>query len=420
VTRKIWTIPTQTGGLRGNGAIHPRLAPTTETLDRPDTETAQSNVSERSSFSPHAGHPSRTLILSYFLGPVGLLASEGGRSNPVWVVLAGLSVGTAVLVGRRFHEIAGALRQGQGLGFLLFALGLITWILAAAAMARGVKAGGEEASRAASGRPLANPSPLLALALGLVVPGLGLHLSRSPGRAAAALAGVGALGVGAIALWFAAPLWTWNHVSPFGGASDLTMEIAFLAAALLCVFGAVVWVSQALDGMRQAGLLSPPASSPRSDRFGLALLVALAVLAVGFRPGLWAAECDFRAEWAEAHGLRLTPLGLAELARHLDPSRPDYALRAARLNESLGRRTAAEAIEKNLGSSWSLYLAGMGGQFHPGSPMLNSDSGHPSPVIAIPRDPLTGCPMPEPSLAPQENASVESPRPVTMSRRKAP
>jgi hypothetical protein len=336
------------------------------------------------------------------------------------VVLAGLSVGTALLVGRRFPEIAGALRQGQGLGFLLLGLALLTLILGTAAMAQGVKAGGEEASRAASGRPRAHPSPFLALVLGLVFPGLGLHLSRSPGRAAAALAGVGALGVGAIVLWFAAPLWTWNHVSRFGVVSDTTLEIAYLAAASFCFFGVVSWIAQALDGMRQAGFLSPPAATARGDRFGLALLLALAVFGAGFRPRLWAAEFDLRAEWAEAHGLRLTPLGLAELARHLDPSRPDYALRAARLNEALGRQAAAKTIETNLGSSWSLYLAGMGGRFHGTTPRLTSDSDFVGPMPANPAPANPGCPMPEPSLAPQAKASAETPPRATGSKHRAP
>jgi hypothetical protein len=106
----------------------------------------------------------------------------------------------------------------------------------------------------------------------------------------------------------------------------------------------------------------------RGDRFGPPPLLAL-VGGAGFRPRLWAAECDLRAEWAESHGLRFTPLGLAELARHLDPSRPDYALRAARLNESLGRQAAAETIERNLGSSWSLYLVD-GGRFRGIAPRL--------------------------------------------------
>jgi hypothetical protein len=97
--------------------------------------------------------------------------------------------------------------------------------------------------------------------------------------------------------------------------------------------------------------------SDHGDVFAFALIATMAIFAVVFRPAAFAAEFDHLAELGQSKGFRITPYVFATLATHLDPSRPDYAMRVADIEDARGHKADAKNIRTEIHSDWAIYRA---------------------------------------------------------------
>jgi hypothetical protein len=240
---------------------------------------------------------------------------------------------------------------------LWLGLGVFAVLGSALVWARSVTLGGHEVYPAANRVPRLWSVPGVAGFLGACFPGLGLHFSRSSGRAAGAILGLGALATGVWILHHAEVLWAWNEKSRYGGFSEPMIELVLVISGMMFVVGGLSWLIQALDGIRQAESLGNREQTPHGDVFAMMFIVVSVAFLAFFRPAIWAAELDARAESTHAQGLRFVPVVLAEAASRLDPSRPEYALRAAALLEDFGQKKRAESIRATLDSRWAVYEA---------------------------------------------------------------
>lgn len=123
----------------------------------------------------------------------------------------------------------------------------------------------------------------------------------------------------------------------------------------LGALGALIWISQALDGARLAGDRTGGTPVRPGDRAAVALVLAIAVLLVTFKPARVAETIDRFALSLREDGLRVIPLAAVEAAMRLDPSRPEYAIQAIALNDDLGRPGEAEELRRDLAERWKPY-----------------------------------------------------------------
>jgi hypothetical protein len=196
-------------------------------------------------------------------------------------------------------------------------------------------------------------------ALGLLVPGLGLAIAGRGDRAGRAFWIVGPAATAAVVVAH----WGWllerSRVSSAPGLSAAHLEILLLVAIGVLFVAVLAWISQALDGAR---LASTGRDGSRADASGVALLVALIGLGLGFRPEA-AAACLHRAAGPlETQGLRVIPLLLWETAARIDPVRATYVVRAAQLDDAIGRSDAAASKRRALALRAADYAGATGRQ----------------------------------------------------------
>lgn len=412
--RRTWVIPTGQNPHHngGRGAwSRPRMA--TNRFANGHDRTLPTPTQRRSDL-PTAQRPGRTLTLAYFLGPLGPWASNAGRENRFWLLIgiAATLIGFGALW--QGQDMTWRLQHGSGYGVLWMMLFGISWFGTCLAWSQGVAMAGLEVSGGMNRLPKAVGNPWFIGFMGAFFPGFGLALSGYPRRAATAILSYCALGLGALVLMNGRDLWTWNKISHYGGFPVPKLEILYLAALGLAVIGVVGWLVQFLDGIRLAQRKAH-ATSDHGDVFAFALLTAMAVFALAFRPSAFAAEFDHMAEWGQAKGFRITPYLFATLATHLDPSRPDYAIRVADIEEARGHKAAAKAIRTELHSDWAIYrsfaepvtkspakaqLSGMLGQTAPPMP-----AGQPVQTVTGPAQTAAQVPLgPEPPPVAQSTA----------------
>lgn len=180
--------------------------------------------------------------------------------------------------------------------------------------------------------------PRIVAGLGLLVPGLGLLLARRGRQAAAAVWLTGPLVAAAAVLANRQWLWQRCRSGISVGFPTTALEGVFLVAAGVGGLAAVAWVVQALDGARRVS-----AGKGRSDRTGLALLVAVAIFAATFRPGAIAGQVHAAAMDLRTDGLALIPFVLCETAARLEPAAPAHRAEAAELADALGLAATARA-----------------------------------------------------------------------------
>jgi hypothetical protein len=160
--------------------------------------------------------------------------------------------------------------------------------------------------------------------------------------------------VAAIVLWHAPALWRLSQAGILVEHSEI-LERIFLVMGAGGALGALAWIIQALDGARLAGDRTEGTPVRHGDRAAAALVIAIAALLVTFKPARVAETLDRFAISLSEDGLRIIPLAATQAAMQLDPSRPEYAVKAIERNEALGRRTAALAIRTDLAERWRPY-----------------------------------------------------------------
>ena len=246
--------------------------------------------------------------------------------------------------------------QGGGTGFIIW-LSVACLALGAgfAAWARGVFLLGRHKGWLLRRLPTWLRRPGTAGVLGLLVPGFGLFVVEHARRAAFVLVCVCAMVVSALLLWQAPDLWRLSQTAGILAGHGDALERIFLAMGTIGLFGALVWIVQALDGARLAGAGAEGAEARHGDWAALALVLAIAVALVTFKPARVAETLDRFAVSMREDGLRVIPLAAAEAAMRLDPSKPEYAVQAIQLNEALGRPGDALALKRDLAERWKPY-----------------------------------------------------------------
>jgi hypothetical protein len=344
----------QKGGVAGRGIERTEYSPDDEGPQQASSPWG-ARAKERRLKGPFEEQGSALLaFLSYLAGPYAILTTRHGRDCRFWVTLAILSsTGAAVLIARVGSLFAAP--RGSGIAFIVWLLlaclaalaGVATWAQAAFLL-------GRHKGHLLRRLPGWLRHPATAGALGLLIPGFGLFVARHPRRAAMALLCVGALAVSVLVLWQAPDLWRLSRTGILFGYGDI-VENMFLAMGALGAFGALVWIFQALDGARLAGSGGENPAGRSGDFAAVALIVAVAALLVTFKPARVAETLDRFAVSLREDGLRVIPLAAAEAAMRLDPSRPEYAVRAIALDEALGRPGEAEELRRYLAERWKPY-----------------------------------------------------------------
>jgi hypothetical protein len=352
--KRTWVIPTgQTAHQNGGRSAWARPRMPHSRIANGHERSLPSPTQRRSDL-PTAQRPGRTLTLAYFLGPLGPLASNAGRANRFWLLIGAASAAIGLVALFQGQDMTWRLQHGSGYGVLWLTLFGISWFGTCLAWSQGMVMAGQEVSGGMNRLPKSVGNPWFIGFLGAMFPGLGLSLSGYPRRAGIAILGYCALGLGALVLLNGRDLWKWNKISHYGGFPIPKLELVYLAAGALAVIGIVGWLVQLLDGIRLSQRKAH-AGSEHGDVFAFALLATMAVFAAVFRPSAFAAEFDHLAELGESKGFRITPYMFATMATHLDPSRPDYAMRVADIQEAQGHKAAAKAIRTEIHSDWAIY-----------------------------------------------------------------
>ncbi|MGD8395034.1 MAG: hypothetical protein PVF43_06135 [Candidatus Eiseniibacteriota bacterium] len=314
----------------------------------------------------HRVHPLLTVIATALLGPLVALLRRRRRADLVWWV-AGYGAFAAWITAWCLPWIDRAwARSVEGhlgaTGVLVIAIGSGLVVCASWARALGALGG--------AGRRLRDRWPRLAhdaravMALGLLLPGLGLLIGRRPGRAASAWWMAGLVVVAGWVLADAAWLWRLNASASGWSLAPGTLEAVYVAALGVGLGAACGWLVLLLDGVRLVRAGSPAmAGGDRSGvavaasggRLALALLATLVVTGLLFDPVETAELCDHLALDLETRGLAVVPLGLARLATALDPADPGHVLRVAGLYEALGQPAQARRERARLRARWKRY-----------------------------------------------------------------
>lgn len=296
-------------------------------------------------------HFALVLALTYLLGPFALLLTSGGRQARGWLV-AGLGSGLAgigMVVWR--GRILSAVDVGWALVLLAAAVSLVS-LLWFSAWARALTMTWEPDAAIRRERSERLPQwlkrPLTSGALGFLVPGLGLLLAGRVRRAAIVL-WLGQLPVLAgVALMLSPWAWNVNRNSALGAIDPSLLESLFLVAAAALVLAIIGWIAQALEGGRQALRIRGVMPAGRGDRYALALVASLVIVAVVYDPAPLAQSLDEHAGQLRESGLKVIPLAFTLAAHRCDPAQSRYAIQAMGLYEELGRFDRAEALRADL------------------------------------------------------------------------
>jgi hypothetical protein len=344
----------QKGGVAGRGIERTEYSPDAEGPQQASSPWG-ARKKERRLKGPFEEQGSPLLsFFSYLAGPYAILTTRHGRESRFWVSLGVLSsLGAAVLIARAGSLFAAP--HGSGIGFIVWlSLACLAALAGFATWAQGAFLLGRHKGHLLRRLPGRLGHPATAGALGLLIPGFGLFVAHRPRRAALALLCLGATAVSVLVLWQAPDLWRLSRTGILFGYGDI-LENVFLAMGALGAFGALVWIFQALDGARLASSAGENTSRRTGDFVAVALIVAISGLLVTFKPTRVAETIDRFAISLREDGLRVIPLAATEAAMRLDPSRPEYAVRAIALNEALGRPGEAEELRRALADRWKPY-----------------------------------------------------------------
>jgi len=329
---KVWVIA-GSGGSGPSRASAPRRSPSSDSLSAPASGGAAAATVAR----PLAPARWMDVLTAYLLGPVSSAVWIRGKSRYVWNAVGALSAVTVLVFLLRGDAVSSWLSSGSA--------GVAPWLLVVpgallvlfTVWSRCIGAAARRAPEAAARWR----SPVAVGLLGLLVPGLGHLVLGRAGRAARAFWLLGPLIAAGVILANWQWLWFRNLIADSPALSGPALEGILVAAGITVPLVLTLWVSAALDGARRT---VPARARGGSDVSGAALLAAVLLFAVGFRPAP-AAQClDAAASRLQGSGFTLTPLALAELAARMDPGEPRYLARAVELDEALGRDAAA--IEK--------------------------------------------------------------------------
>lgn len=366
-TQKVWVIKPP----KNDKAVTPITPPETR---------AQSVVNDRRHApvrqTAGANKAWRKVPRAYLLGPVATALRPEGQRSVVWTSVGLGALGAGLTMLAFWSVIARWLESiPNGAVLWLVMVPLIT-ISLATSWVRAVAV-------ASCTRPASISFPFSWIRrpwavglLGTLVPGLGLMITGHPKRAAWTFWIVGPIAAAAIILFNWRWLWERNQSSVPSGMSATALEITLLAAVGVAVVMLLIWIVQALDGVRR---VSSSRSRALTDATGIALLVSLVLFFTTFRPASFAQNLDVAAISLQQNGFSLIPLGLCEAATRLDPAKPAYLARAAELNEALGMKKAALAKKEIIEQRAREYIELVGRDVR-GDASGSAFAGKPAPV----------------------------------------
>ena len=345
---------TQKGNIGKRGIERTEYSPDSEGPQASRLQNSRSRGRRANERIDEKGSP-HLAFLAYLAGPYAILATRRGRESRFWVSLAILSCTAAAIVFARANKIFAA-PPGAGTGFIIW-LSVACLALGSgfAAWARGVFLLGRHKGWLLRRLPAWLRRPGAAGVLGLLVPGFGLFVAEHSRRAAFVLVCVCAMVVSILLLSQAPDLWRLSQTAGILAGHGDALERLFLVLGTIGLFGALVWIVQALDGARLAGAGAEGPESRHGDWAAVALVLAIAAALVTFKPARVAETLDRFAVSMREDGLRIVPLAATEAAMRLDPSRPEYAVQAITLNEALGRPGEALALKRELAEHWKPY-----------------------------------------------------------------
>ncbi len=289
--------------------------------------------------------------LCYLLGPFAAVVMRQGRARFLWaaVGMAALAVWGGTVW--RWDDLSRWIATGR-IPFAPWLAGmLVTSALGVAAWSRSVYLTGTDVRFEPMRLPNWVRNPVTASMLGIIAPGAGLLATGAPARAALAFWNACMVALAVPLFWQAAWVWRANRASANWPIASTTLETVFLAAFVVGFLGALVWTVSVFDSIRQASTQTRVASI-RTDRLMFALMASLIVACLLSQPATMARDANELATVLERGGMRRIPLCLAQLARHLDPARPAYALHAAALFEANGDLPAASHVRSQVRANW--------------------------------------------------------------------
>jgi hypothetical protein len=277
---------------------------------------------------------------AYLLGPLLVARWTRGRTRTLWTTIGAVSLLAATAIAVKWTPFLGWAADTEH--------GSVAWLATLTTVCLAVFATWSRAIAAAAER---HPAPLrhrlrdarLALALGLLVPGLAHYLVRKPRIAAGAFRRLGPLVAAVIVLVNGPWLWALHRAGSPGAMHPVALEFVFASAAALAAALLVAWVGRAAHGAQ----LAAEGTGARHGRLVVATLAAVALAATLAAKEPLAGSLHDTSVRLQEKGLRVVPLALTSTAAHLD-ARPDYLVDIVALNEALGRGTAARDARATL------------------------------------------------------------------------
>jgi hypothetical protein len=299
------------------------------------------------------------LALAYLAGAFGIAITPGGRARRGWLTTGIISATCCVVIVTA--TLTGRLEEADNPWVVpLFPLvTLVMFTIAGVVWARAVSLALDAHQWQRACQPPFLRHPLSVGILCFLLPGVGHGLHRRRRRAAGAIVSLGPLVGSVIVLSQAGRLWSLSQASEPPVINVSSLEMIILTACAIAFMGAVLWLLQALDGVRDA-TSSATARGSQTGGFALALLMALAAFAILFQPEHLAVELDVAAARLHQAGFKQAPWLLMEGASRLDPGQPLYALRRADLCEVAGHHDDAARIRRELHERWSDYAHAVG------------------------------------------------------------
>ena len=329
--------PSEKTARKNNKTPQARQRSQSRTKTRPQTRT---QTKGRQSGVP--------LILSYFAGPLSVLATSRGRESRLWMGISISSVVLGIIVMWIWIGPSDWSTQKNPGGAVTLLMAAAAVIFGFSAWTRAIVLAGQYEGSRLKRMPDWIKGPLAAGLLGIIFPGMGLLVN---GRSKQAISALWTACITVISLLFLSrAVWLWNfnlHAGVFAIRPNI-LEYALISASVAAALGCLVWIVQALNGVRLASLSSNRKTVSRSNWAAVALLISIVAFSALSRPAAVAEALDISAAVASGQGMRIIPLRLSLAAIRLDPSYPGYFVRAIRLYEDCGDQVSADLMRRDL------------------------------------------------------------------------
>ncbi|MBN1165490.1 MAG: hypothetical protein JXB45_13005 [Candidatus Krumholzibacteriota bacterium] len=288
------------------------------------------------------------LILSYLAGPLSILTTRRGRRSRFWAGIAVFSVLLFISVIWMWREFPYWSTRETPAGAVILLAAALAVVSGFSAWTKAVILAGRYEGPRLRRSPGWIRGPLAAGLFGIICPGMGLFVTGRTKHAAAVL-WMTCLTVLAL-LFLSRAEWLWNF-NAYAGAFSVrpgTLEYLFIGISAATVLGGLAWIVQALNGARLARRSSSRKTVSQRNWSAVALLVSIIAFSALSRPAVIAEALDKRAVAVSHKGMKIIPLHLFLAASRLDPSRPDYVIKAIELYEEIGDQVMADVMRRDL------------------------------------------------------------------------